>query len=117
MTGGHLTLRLFIMILGAKILTATTSTEELVKAMTGLLGPAAKLKPVREFMFTMSLTLRFLPIIYDEAQILYENTIKNSSDSTLLNKIRLSASLISPLFERSFKRAGELQCKIFDGTD
>lgn len=107
--GGHLTLRLFILILGAKILTVTTGAEDLVKAMASLLGPLGKWRPVEEFISTMSLTLRFLPIIYDEAQILYKETVKNSAETTLLGKIKLTSSLLTPLFERSRQRAGNLQ--------
>jgi energy-coupling factor transporter transmembrane protein EcfT len=106
--GGHLALRLFMLILGAKIITATTSAEELVSAMIRLLGPPGKWKPVREFISTLSLTLSFLPIIYDEAQVLYRDTVRTSSKITLLDKIKLSASLLSPLFERSMKRARDL---------
>ncbi len=109
--GGHLTLRLFILILGAKILTATTTAEDLVRAMTLLLGPVGKWRPIKEFIFIMSLTLRFLPIIYDEAQILYRETVKNSPETTLMGKIKLSSSLLAPLFERSKKRAEDLHVK------
>jgi energy-coupling factor transporter transmembrane protein EcfT len=107
--GGHLTLRLFILILGAKALTATTRAEELVGAMNVLLGPLGRWGPLREFMSTMSLTLRFLPIIYDEAQSLYAETVKNSPETTFLNKVKLSVSLLTPLFERSLKRAKNLK--------
>ncbi len=115
--GGHLALRLFILIIGAKLLTATTTAEELVKAVGLLLGPIGRLRPVREFIFTMSITLRFLPIIYDEAQMLYRQAIKNSPEATLSGKIKLSVSLLTPLFERSVKRAKDLQHEMLDATD
>ncbi len=115
--GGHLTLRLFILIIGAKMLTATTTAEELVKAVSLLLGPIGRLRPVKEFIFTMSITLRFLPIIYDEAQMLYRQAIKNSQEATLGGKIKLSVSLLTPLFERSMKRARDLQHEMLDATD
>lgn len=115
--GGHLALRLFILVIGAKLLTATTTAEELVKAVSLLLGPIGRLRPVREFIFTMSITLRFLPIIYDEAQMLYIQAIKNSPDATLSGKIKLSVSLLTPLFERSMKRAKDLQHEMLDATD
>ncbi|MBI4698344.1 MAG: hypothetical protein HY758_05385 [Nitrospirae bacterium] len=107
-SGGHLALRLIILILGAKILTASTSADDLIKGMTSLLGPAGRLRTVRDFMSTMSLTLRFLPIIYDESQIFFREALKNSHDKTLMEKIKSSASLIAPLFERSMKRAREM---------
>ena len=115
--GGHLTLRLFILIIGAKLLTAMTTADELVKAVSLLLGPIGRLRPVREFIFTMSITLRFLPIIYDEAQMLYRQAIKNSPEATLAGKIKLSVLLLTPLFERSMKRAKDLQHEMLDTTD
>jgi energy-coupling factor transport system permease protein len=108
---GHLTLRLFMLIMGAKILTAATSAGDLVRAVTLLLGPFGRWKPVKDFISTMSLTLRFLPVIYDEAQNLYKEALKNSPEAGLTDKIRLSALLITPLFERSMKRAKDLQVK------
>ncbi|MDP3297186.1 MAG: energy-coupling factor transporter transmembrane component T [Thermodesulfovibrionia bacterium] len=106
--GGHLALRLFILIFGAKILTAITTTDDLVRGMTSLLGPIGRWSPVKDFVSTMSLSIRFLPIIYDEAQTFYRDTFKNSTEKTFLDKIRLSASLLSTLFERSVKRARDL---------
>ncbi len=106
--GGHLALRLFILIFGAKILTAATATDDLVRGMISFLGPLGKRRPVKEFVSTMSLSIQFLPIIYDEAQICYRETFKNSTEKTFLDKIRLSASLLSTLFERSIKRARDL---------
>lgn len=107
----HLTLRLFMLIMGAKILTAATSAGDLVRAVTLLLGPIGRWKPVKDLISTMSLTLSFLPIIYDEAQNLYKEALKNSPEAALTDKIRLSALLITPLFERSMKRAKDLQTK------
>ncbi len=110
-SGGRLVLRLFILILGAKILTATTATDDLVKGIISLLGPLGRWKPVKEFVSTMSLSIQFLPIVYDEAQAFYRETFKNSTEKTFLDKMKLSASLLATLFERSIKRARELSNK------
>ena len=105
--GGYLTLRLFILILGAKVLTATTKAEELISSVTWLLGPAGKLNYVRELTYTMMLTLRLLPIIYDEAMDVYRN-VKNSDENGLTGKVRLSVDLLTSLFQRSIERAKEM---------
>ena len=105
--GGQLTLRLFTLILGAKILTATTEAGDLVRGMTALLGPAGRVGFVSELMLTMSLTLRLLPIVYDEAVELYRN-VKNSGGSGIAGKIKLAVSLLTPLFERSLQKAREM---------
>jgi energy-coupling factor transporter transmembrane protein EcfT len=106
--GCHLTLRLFILVLGAKILTATTSMDDLMKAVILLLGPLGKWKPVKDFVSTMSLTVRFLPIIYDEARAFYTETFKNSQSTSLYDKIKRAVALLVPLFERSIKKAKDL---------
>jgi energy-coupling factor transporter transmembrane protein EcfT len=108
MRGSHLTLRLLILILGAKLLTTTTSADDLVRSMTFLLGPVGRWAPVKEFIATLSLTLRFLPLIYDEARTFYSETFKNSQEKSFLDKIKLAVTLLVPLFERSIKRAKEL---------
>ncbi len=105
--GGELTLRLFILIIGARILTVTTRAEDLVKAMSVLLGPVGRLGFVKEVIVAMSLTLRLLPIIYNEASELYKN-VKKSETKGLAGKIRLSVSLLTPLFENSLKKAKEM---------
>jgi energy-coupling factor transport system permease protein len=106
--GAHLTMRLLILIIGARVLTATTTAEELVQAVVKILGPLGRRKPVRDFILTLSLALRFLPIIYNEAGYLYRDTLRNNQGLTLPEKIRLSASLITPLFERSLEKARNL---------
>ncbi len=106
--GGHLSLRIFLFILGAKIITATTPAEDLIGAAVRLMGPLGKWKPVREFVATLSLTLRFIPVIYDEARSLFRDAAGSSSGRTVLGRVKLSASLLAPLFERSVKKAREL---------
>lgn len=105
--GGELALRLFVLIIGAKVLTATTPAEDLVKAMGGLLGPLGRLNYVRQLIITMSLTLRLLPVIYSEATELYKN-VRKSEEKGLAGKIRLSVSLLTPLIENSLRRAKEM---------
>jgi energy-coupling factor transport system permease protein len=105
--GARLTLRLFILILGAKVLTATTKAEDLVTGMGGLLGPIGRIGFVKELIVTMSLTLRLLPIVYNEALELYRD-IRNSEGTSLKGKIKRAVLLLSPLFERSLKKAQEM---------
>jgi len=105
--GGRLALRLVILILGAKVLTATTKAEDLVAGMGRLLGPAGKAGFVKELILTMSLTLRLLPIVYNEAVELYKD-VKNSEGTNLAGKVRLAVSLLTPLFERSLQKAKEM---------
>ncbi len=108
--GGELTLRIIILILGAKILTATTPAEELVNGIGRLLGPIGRLEYTKELIYTMSLTLRMLPIVYDEAIDSYKS-IKNSNEPGLTGKIKLAVELLTTLLERSLERAKEMSEK------
>lgn len=105
--GGERTLRLFILILGAKVLTSTTVAEDLINAMSALLGPVGRIGFVKELVYTMSLTLRLLPIVYEEAIEVYRN-LKNAEEPGLYAKIRLSVELLTSLFNRSLEKAREM---------
>jgi len=105
--GGRLTLRLLILILGAKVLTATTKAEDLVAGMGRLLGPCGRTGFIKDLILTMSLTLRLLPIVYDEALELYKD-VKKAQGTNLTGKVRLAVSLLTPLFERSMQKAKEM---------
>ncbi len=105
--GGRLTLRLLILITGAKILTASTRSEDLINGMSGLLGPVGRLGFVQELVYIMSLTLRLLPVIYNEALELYR-TIKGSDKTGMDGKFKLSVELLTALFERSLEKTREM---------
>ena len=104
---GRLTLRLIILITGAKVLTASTRPEALLKNMSELLGPVGRIGFVQELVYIMSLTLRLLPVIYNEAIELYKN-MRGPAVSGVADKIKLSAELLATLFERSLVKAKEM---------
>ena len=105
--GGRLTLRLLVLIAGAKVLTASIKSEELINGMRGLLGPLGRVGFVQELLYIMLLTLRILPVIYDEAVELYRN-MRISTGSSMKDKIKLSVELLTMLFERSLLKAREM---------
>lgn len=105
--GGMLTLRLFILIVGAKVLTASTGSEDLINGMSGLLGPIGRIAFVQELVYVMSLTLRLLPVIYNEALELYRN-MRTPDKAGIKGRIRLSVELLTTLFERSLVKAREM---------
>ena len=107
MRGGQVTLRLLILILDARVLTATTRADDFVRGMSGIMGPAGRLDYVQELINTCSLTLRLLPIVYDEALELYRD-VKNSDGRGLKDKIKLAVDLLTTLFDRSMKKAKEM---------
>lgn len=107
--GAHLAVRLLVLILGAKILTATTGPDELIRAITRILGPFGTWKPVKEFIGTLILTVRFLPLVYAEAKGLLRNTSRELKGKPFSERVKGYAALIVPLFEKSIEKAKDLQ--------
>lgn len=107
--GLHLTLRIAVLILGAKILSARIPAGEIVPSIVRLLGPLGKWKPAREFIATLELTVRFLPLVVDEAKTLYGESAHRFHGTGFAERLKTYASLVAPLFERSVKKAKEMQ--------
>ena len=97
-----MTLRLFAMIYGAQLLNSTTSSDELLKAMERLLGPIGKLKPVREFSAAICLTLKYLPLIFDQARECYKN-LPVEKKQGFIAKVELRVSVFIILLERTLQ--------------
>jgi energy-coupling factor transporter transmembrane protein EcfT len=95
------------LITGAKVLTASTRPEDLINNMSELLGPVGRIGFVRELVYIMSLTLRLLPVIYNEAIELYKH-MRGSAGNGVADKIKLSVELLTTLFERSLVKAKEM---------
>jgi energy-coupling factor transporter transmembrane protein EcfT len=55
----------------------------------------------------MSLTLRLLPVIYNEAIELYKN-MRSPDKAGIEGRIKLSVELLTALFERSLEKAKDM---------
>jgi energy-coupling factor transporter transmembrane protein EcfT len=97
-----MTLRLFAMILGAQLLNSTTSSEELLKAMERLIGPIGRLKFVKEVGATFYLTLKYLPLMLEQARECYRN-LPASKKKGFMGKVELRVSLFITLLERTLQ--------------
>ena len=76
------TIRIFCMIAGAKILTATTGIEPLISAFAKLLRPFERMGvPVEEFFSTMGLTMKSLPRLKEQVLREYRTTVKDRKDN------------------------------------
>lgn len=96
------TLRVFLMIGGVKLLMAKTDTDQIVRAMTNLLRPFEKLGvPVGDFFHTMGLTLKCFPILKNALARQYTETIQKGEAHGILNRARLTALFMLPLFVKS----------------
>ena len=107
------TLRVFLMVFGAKILTATTPIEVLVKALGRSLRPLGKIGlPVDDFLDTMGLTLKCFPKLKDFLSENYMNHRDSDEARGFLGKVRIISSFLMPMFIQSMKSP-----EIFFGAD
>ena len=121
---GFMIIRIFTLIVGTSIfLTYTTTPIELTDAIEDLLLPLRKLKvPVHDFAMMMTLALRFIPTLVDEAdKIMTAQKARGADFSTgsLMQRAKALIPIIIPLFISSFRRAEELatamECRCYHG--
>jgi energy-coupling factor transport system permease protein len=98
------TLRIFCMIAGAKILTATTGIEPLVEAFGRLLKPFERLGvPVDEFFSTMGITMKSLPRLKDQIVGEFKILVKDRKIEGLWNRAKTISMFLLPLFIKSIQ--------------
>jgi energy-coupling factor transport system permease protein len=104
-------LRLVLLIIIAAVLTLTTSPIELTDALEKLFSPLSKLKvPIHEIVMMLTLSLRFIPTLLEEAQRLKNAQISRgaSFEGNIVKKMKNVIPLILPLFISAFRRADDL---------
>lgn len=98
------TLRVFLMIIGAKIVIGTTSIESLVAAMGRMFRPLERFGlPVGEFFTTMGLVMKSLPKLTKEIAGVYREKMQEENISGFWNRIRTAAMVFSALFVRGLE--------------
>lgn len=104
--------RLALLVLGASLMTLTTTPNKLTNALENLLGPLKKIRvPVHEIAMMMSIALRFIPILTDETdRIMRAQQARGADFETggLFRKVRAMVPLLVPLFVSAFQRANDL---------
>ncbi len=104
-------LRLFFLIFVSTVLTATTSPVDLADGLNNLLRPLEVLKvPVEEFSLIMTIALRFIPVLADEAdRILKAQKARGLSLSgSILQRVEKLVPIVIPLFVSAFMKAEDL---------
>lgn len=108
----HYSLRLVFLVLGTSLMTLTTSPIALSDGIELLLSPLKKLHfPAHELAMMMSIALRFIPTLMEEADKIMKAQMARGADfesGNLLNRARAMVPLLVPLFVSAFRRAGEL---------
>lgn len=105
-------LRLMYLIIGSSLLTYTTTPNQLTDGIEKALKPLNRIKiPVHEFALMMSLALRFIPILMDEAEKIIKAQSARGADfeeGGFVRKARNIISIIVPLLVSATRRAGDL---------
>ena len=108
----YIVTRLLLMIMVTTLLTATTKPLDLTLGIEDLLAPFKRFKvPAHEIAMMISIALRFIPTLIEEAQRIMKAQASRGVDlneGKIKEKIIAILSLIVPLFVSSFQRAEEL---------
>ena len=111
-TAGTMAVRLILLILGASLMTLTTTPNILTSGMETLFRPLKKIHvPVHEIAMMMSIALRFIPILLEETdKIMKAQTARGADFETggLLRRAKAMIPLLVPLFISAFRRANDL---------
>ena len=107
-----LAIRLILLISGTSLLTLSTSPILLTDGIERLLSPFRRFRfPAHELAMMMTIALRFIPTLLEEAQKIMKAQLSRGADFESGNPIRRAKNLIPllvPLFVSAFRRAEEL---------
>ena len=103
------TMRLVLMIGGAKLLTGTTRIASLTAALAQLLAPLQRAGvPVNEFVSTMGLTMQSLPALREQFLSIYRESILRQDVRGFWNRARIILGFLLPLFVMSMNAPEEV---------
>lgn len=105
-------IRIFMMIGITSLLTVSTMSTDINNGLEWVLSPLKIIKfPVSVLSMTISLTLRFIPTLYEETKKIMNAQASRGVDfqeGKLKDKVTQIISLLVPMFVISFKRAEDL---------
>ena len=104
--------RLILLILGTSLLTYTTKPMQLTDGFESLLSPLARFGfPAHEIAIIMSIALRFIPMLIQEADKIMKAQQARGADyesGNLLQRMKSLIPLLIPLFIGAFRIAQDL---------
>ena len=108
----YFSLRLVFLVMGTSVLTLTTSPVQLTDALEHLMHPLARFGfPAHELAMMMTIALRFIPTLLEEADKIQKAQMARGADfetGNLLARAKALIPLLVPLFVSSFRRANDL---------
>jgi energy-coupling factor transport system permease protein len=111
-TAALLAARLCFLIIGSSVMTLTTTPNQLTDGMEKMMSPLKRIKvPVHEISMMMSIALRFIPILMEEADKIMKAQLARGADfenGNLIKRVKAMVPLLVPLFISAFRRANDL---------
>ena len=111
-TAVYMAIRLIYLIMGASLMTFTTTPTALTDAIESLLKPLNRVHvPVHEIAMMMSIALRFIPILLEETDKIMKAQIARGADldsGNIIQKAKAMIPILVPLFVSAFRRANDL---------
>lgn len=98
------TVRIVLMIGGAKVLMASAKTEDMVAALGRLFGPFERIGiPVKDFFHIMGLTVKCFPVLKDMASEAYQKNAMNADVRGFWGRAKVISLFLMPLFVQSLQ--------------
>ncbi|MDY3005412.1 energy-coupling factor transporter transmembrane component T [Anaerococcus porci] len=105
-------IRIIMIVVSTSVLTFTTSPMELTDGLEKLFGPLKRFGfPAGELAMMVSISLRFIPTLFEEAQRIKMAQMARGADfesGNIVNRAKNMIPLLVPLFINSFKRSDDL---------
>ena len=122
----YLIVRLLVLVVGSSVLlTYTTTPIALTDGIERLLSPLKKIGlPVHDFAMIMTIALRFIPTLMEEAEKIMSAQKARGADFTngsLIDRAKALIPILSPLFSSSIRHALDLatamECRCYKGGE
>ena len=109
---GYIILRLILMISLTMVLTSTTKPMDLTYAFEWYMTPLKVIRfPVHEIAMTLSIALRFIPILVEETDKIMKAQMARGADfesGGVFKRAKNMVPILVPLFVSAFRRANDL---------
>lgn len=120
-----MSIRIVCLIIGASLLTYTTSPIALTDAIERLFKPLSYIRfPVHEMAMMMTIALRFIPTLIEETDKIMSAQKARGADlesGGLIKRAKALIPILIPLFVSAFRRAEELalamECRCYRGGE
>ena len=124
-TAVSMAVRLIYLIVGASVMTLTTTPNDLTDGLEKALTPLKKIRvPVHEISMMMSIALRFIPILLEETDKIMKAQMARGADfesGNLIQRAKAMLPILVPLFVSAFRRANDLamamEARCYHGGD